>query len=279
MKAFVIVNGHKCGPMDLNEALKDSQKVDNKEATYEFEGKKKVDGLPCIKIFLFLTFLWISDEGQRLFGLIILLPFLELLNYSSNYFYSEINEILYKKENLDLDETSPEGGEVNSINAPQKTNNENKKNRNLYIYYFLYYIITQDMFIISNQSAFALLKNAFGLESDNVQGIKFLKVLNFLKPVFGSVTRFRFSLMILAYYLDKGIYEKNDNNKNYSLDFLVRKILLGLRMDLDIIYLFFQMLININDKLFTELYIYFYINVSLFILDYLGFLFTKICWR
>ena len=57
------------------------------------------------------------------------------------------------------------------------------------------------MFIISNQSAFALLKNAFGLESDNVQGIKFLKVLNFLKPVFGSVTRFRFSLMILAYYL------------------------------------------------------------------------------
>ena len=60
--------------------------------------KKRVDGLPNIKLFLLLLFLWISDEGQKLYGFVILLPFLEHMNYLSNYFKSKMDEIMNEKK-------------------------------------------------------------------------------------------------------------------------------------------------------------------------------------
>lgn len=212
--------------------------------------KKRMDGLPVIKLFLLLVFFWVSDEGQKLFGLIILLPFLEILSYLSEYFNSKIDEIVHKKENNNFD--------------------------NLYIFYFIYYLMIQEMFIIANQYAFALMKNSFGLETDKVQQVKALYVLKFLQPIFGKVTRYRFTLIILGFYLEKNFYDKNGNNKDYSLDFILRKLILGLRIDLDILYIFYQMLININDRLFVDLYIYFFVNASLFVLDYVGFWINKL---
>jgi len=212
--------------------------------------KKRMDGLPVIKLFLLLVFFWVSDEGQKLFGLIILLPFLEILSYLSEYFNSKIDEIVHKKENNNFD--------------------------NLYIFYFIYYLMIQEMFIIANQYAFALMKNSFGLETDKVQQVKALYVLKFLQPIFGKVTSYRFTLIILGFYLEKNFYDKNGNNKDYSLDFILRKLILGLRIDLDILYIFYQMLININDRLFVDLYIYFFVNASLFVLDYVGFWINKL---
>ena len=69
--------------------------------------------------------------------------------------------------------------------------------------------------------------------------------------------------------MDKGFYDKNYNG--FSMNFLIRKILLSLRIDMDIIFYFYEMLINVNDKLFIDLFIYFFVNISLLILDYLGF--------
>jgi hypothetical protein len=65
---------------------KNNSNFNNLHNNVKFIDRKRVEGLPCIKIFLLLTFFWISDESQKLFGLIILLPFLELLNYLSNFF-------------------------------------------------------------------------------------------------------------------------------------------------------------------------------------------------
>ena len=134
----------------------------------------------------------------------------------------------------------------------------------------------QEMFIIANQTAFALMKNSFGLETDKVQQVKALYVLKFLQPIFGKATRYRFTLIILGFYLEKNFYDKNGNNKDYSLDFILRKLILGLRIDLDILYIFYQMFINKNDRLFVDLYIYFFVNASLFFLDYLGFWINKL---
>ena len=76
-----------------------------------------------------MTFFWISDESQKLFGLIILLPFLELLNYLSNFFYSEINKIIFKYN--DLNEASFDEI-INSLRNNNSKEDKNKKN----LYYF-----------------------------------------------------------------------------------------------------------------------------------------------
>lgn len=238
---------------------------DNKK----FFESRKVEGLPTIKIFLIFCFCWISDVSEKLFGFIILIPFLEILDYLSKYFYSKMND---NNQNFDLDETKPV--EIsNSINNNQNT--ENKKKNNLYMFYFLFYLIIQDMFLIANQSSFALLKDSFGFDSDKEQQIKALHVLKFLNPLFGFVSKYRFGLIILGFFLEKGIYDK-DNKNQFSMDFLVRKILLSLRIDLDILYIFYQMLINVNDRLFANLFIYSLVNFTLFLFDYLGFAFTKL---
>mgnify|MGYP002624344523 CR=1 FL=1 len=259
-------NKKNSGINDLSNENEDETTDKNK-----FLVKKRVDGLPVIKLFLIIVFYWISDEGQKLFGFVILLPFLELLNYLSDYFNSKIDEIIHQKEAKNFDSTNSELNSINDINADRK-----KNNNNLYTYYFIFYLLIQEMFIIANQSAFALVKNSFGLETDNVQKARVLYVLKFLQPIFGKVSRYRFTLIILGFYLTKNFYDKNGNNKDYSLDFLVRKLILGLRIDLDILYIFYQMLININDRLFVDLYIYFFVNASLFILDYIGFWLNKL---
>jgi hypothetical protein len=228
----------------------------------------RVEGLPGIKIFLFLTFCWISDHGEKLFGLIILVPFLEIMDYLSQDFQAKMNE----KPNEDTNETRPV--EVaDSINSNHTT--ENKPKNNMYVYYFLFYFISQDMFLIGNHSAFALLKYSFGFENDKTQQIKAIKVFTLLRPLFSHVTKYRYGLIILGYFLEKSIYD-NNNKGEYSKDFLLRKILLGIRIGMDMIYIFYQILINVNDKLFVQLFIYSFVNISLFLMDYLGFAFTKL---
>ena len=75
--------------------------------------------------------------------------------------------------------------------------------------------------------------------------------------------------------MEKGIYDKEYSGK-YSWKFLVRKIMLGLRINMDIIYLFYQMIINVNDRLFADLFIYSFVNIGFYLLDFIGFGFTKL---
>ena len=256
------IGSSKGQPINQNE-INSSQNV-----IVNFE-KSKVNGLPCIKLFLFLLFFWISDEGKKFFGFIILIPFLEILDYLSNYFNKQINEIIFKTNNSNnLDETKPE--EIsNSINVSERVNKNKNKSSNYYLFYFLFYLIIQDMFLVANQSSFALLKNSFGLDTDRNQKAKGLYVFKSLGVILGAISKYSFTLIILAFFLDKGFYDKNYNG--FSMNFLIRKILLSLRIDMDIIFYFYEMLINVNDKLFIDLFIYFFVNISLLILDYLGF--------
>ena len=132
------------------------------------------------------------------------------------------------------------------------------------------------MFIIANLSSFVMMQNSLGLELDYIQQGKVLYVLKFLKLFFGLMTKYRYSLITLGFYLENNVYDKVMNKKDFSLDFFMRKLILGLRIDLDILYVFYQTLININDRLFIDLYTYSFVNISLFILDYFGFLIYKI---
>ena len=239
--------------------------------------KRRVDGLPFIKIFLLFTFLWLSDESQKLFGFLIFLPFLEILNYLSHFYSSKINENIKKTRNI-IEVNSEEISY--SIRDMNDKKNKDKDIPNINIYYIIFFIIIQDMFIMANQNAFALMKNSFGLEIDKVQQSKVLHILTFLGAIFGNLSFYRFSFIIIGFYLEKEIYDKNEIIQSFSLDFIIRKILLNIRIDIDIIFLFYQILININDTFFVDLLMHFCVNFSLFIFGYIGFgltiLFRKI---
>ena len=66
--------------------------------------------------------------------------------------------------------------------------------------------------------------------------MKIFYVLTFLKPIFGMTTKYRFTLIFLGFYLENNFYDKKD----FSLDFIIRKLILGLRIDLDTLYIFFS---------------------------------------
>ena len=243
------------------------KEIDNNEN--QFMDKRRVQGLPLIKLFLVFLFTWISDEGQKLLGLIILVPFLEILDYLSKDFLSKINEIQNKKQNNELNDINEdEPLKLNSNIDIQNNSNKNKKQNNYYILYFFIFIILQDLFLVANISVFSLIKYSFGLQNDTYVKSKFVYSLKFLKTFFKVAAKYKYIFIILGFFLEKGIYDKN-NNHQYSLNFSVRKIVLGLRIDLELIYLFYQMLINVNNKIFIDLFIYCFINFSLLLLDYI----------
>ena len=246
------------------------KEIDNNEK--QFSDIKRVPGLPLLKLFLIFLFCWISDEGQKLLGLIILVPFLEILDYLSIDFLSKINEVIHKKNN-DLNDINED--EPLKLNIEiQNNGNKNKKQNNYYIFYFFFFIILQDMLLVANIAVFSLIKYSFGLQNDTYMKSKFIYSLKFLKKIFSVVGKYKYIFIILGFFLEKGIYDKN-NSQQYSLDFSVRKIMLGLRMDLELLYLFYQMLINVNDKIFIDLFVYCFLNCSLLLLDYIGYEIAK----
>ena len=231
-------------------------------------GKKRVHGLPYIKQFLFFSFYWFSDKSQRLFCLIILLPFLDIIDNLSNDFQSKINEIIHKNQNNDYKTINKSETSINEIFYINKKND--KKEPNYYLFYIYFYIILQDIFLLANQLTFSLLKYSFGLESERDQKSKTVYVLTFLRPVLSYISKYKYNFIILGFFLEKGIYVKN-NNKELSNDFLVRKIMLGFRINIDNIYLFYQMLIKFNDILFGDLFVYCLVNIFMLLYDYLGY--------
>ena len=63
-----------------------------------------------------------------------------------------------------------------SIRDMNDKKNKDKDMPNINIYYIIFFIIIQDMFIMANQNAFALMKNSFGFEIDKVQQSKVLHI-------------------------------------------------------------------------------------------------------
>ena len=238
-----------------------SENSDNKS----FE-KNLGKGLPCIKIFYILIYFWISDESEKLFGLIIVLSILELLDYLSEFFNSKIKEFPQRKKKEDKEDLN-----FREILNYEIDGAKIKNNKNLYLYYFLFYILLQDMFLVINISSFSLMKYSFGIDVDSINRKKLYYAIPFVKGDFYKISKYKINFIILGFFLEKQIYDKNHIGQ-FELHFSIHKILLGLRINLDIIYFFYQMLININDSMFIELFIYCFINLLLLLMDYIGFI-------
>ena len=84
-----------------------------------------------------------------------------------------------------------------------------------------------------------------------------------------NIAKYRYNFIIMGFFMKKEV--KNDyKDKNiFSLDFMARKVILGMRIGLYIHYLFSQILIYMKDELFSDLFVYGLVNFSLYIFDYL----------
>ena len=198
-----------------------------------------------MKIYLLLIFFWISEESEKLLG-IIFIVFLDILEYLSNHFYSLIKEI------------SEKSNEIQDYNE-----------QNLLVHYYIYYIIIQDMFLIANEITFATEKYSFGFENDSLQGSKGIGISNFLFRLFAVISKYKKNFILLGFFLKKDVCDKYKDKSKISLDFMARKVILGLRIGMFIYYLFAQILIYMKDELFPDLFVFSIVNFSLYFLDFL----------
>ena len=218
--------------------------VDNEEKNKKTYYTRTKNNFPFMKIYFILIFFWISDESEKLFGLIFI-AFLEVLEYLSNYFYKEIKEISRKNKYI-----------------------KNYNEQNLLIHYYIYYIIIQDMFLISNEITFATTKYSFGFESDKPQGVKAANISKNLYRLIMNIAKYRYNFIIMGFFMKKEINNYYKDKNIFSLDFMARKVILGMRIGLYIHYLFSQILIYMKDELFSDLFVYGLVNFSLYIFDY-----------
>ena len=219
--------------------------IDNEEKNKKRFTIITKSNFPFLKIYLMLIFFWITEESEKLTG-IIFIVFLDVLEYLSNYFYAEINEI--SKKNSEI---------------------KNYNEQNLLTHYYIYYIIIQNMFLISNEITFFTERYSLGFEVDKLQGAKGANISKFIYHFLGNLAKYKSNLILIGFFMKKEIINDYTNKSRFSLDFLVRKILLGMRIGLYLIFLFAQILIFINDELFADLVVFGLVNFTLFIFDYL----------
>ena len=232
----IIVNNHNNNsPHDL---VENEEKI--KKPKY-----KKIGKYPFMKIYLLLIFFWLSEESEKFIGIIFII-FLDVLDYLSNHFYSQIKEILRKESEI-----------------------KNYNEQNLLIHYYIYYIIIQDMYFISNEITFALSFHSFGFGTDKLQGAKGASISKFLSILFSNISKYKLNFIVLAFFSVKEKHNKRRDNNKFAMDFMARKIILGLRLGIYFYYLFSQILIYLKDELFSDLFVYGILNISLYLLDYL----------
>ena len=219
--------------------------IDNEEKNKKSYYKRKKYDFPFMKIYLILIFFWISDESEKLLG-IIFIVFLDTLEYLSNKFYKEIKEISQKNRKI-------------------KIYNE----QNLLIHYYIYYMIIQDMFIVANEITFATDKYSIGFESDKLQGAKGANISKIFYRLFSVISKYKYNFIVLGFFMKKEVKNNYKDKCKFSLDFMARKTILGLRIGLFIYYLFAQILIYMKDELFPDLYNFALVNFTLYIFDYL----------
>ena len=217
----------------------------NEERKYNSSYTRINNNFPFMKIYFILLFFWLSDESEKFLGIIFII-FLDVLEYLSDYFYMEIKKISNKNKDI-----------------------KNYNEQNLLFHFYIYYIIIQHMFLVSNEITFSTAKYSFGFESDRLQRIKAVNISKKLSSLISNISKYRFNLIIMGFFMKKEVKYNNNGKSLFSLDFMARKILLGLRIGSYIYYLLAQILIYKKDELFPDLFVFGMVNFSLYISDYL----------
>ena len=201
---------------------------------------------PCLKLCILEGSFWFSEESERVYIFICLL-FFEYSEYIHNYFYKNF---------------------VNK-NHSSKNKSLNNTNNNISICFCIYFIISQKIILIINHLFYLLIQHSYSTNSARTQQQKFIYISQELSIIVPFITKYRFSFILAGFLLKKNFYDINKVKNEFSMYFIIQKIIFYLRLNYVIIFLFYNLLINIKDEEFLYFIDYYFVDFFIIIFDYL----------
>ena len=200
-----------------------------------------------IKLCIFQGIFWLSDESEKIY-LFISLIFYEYSEYIVKYLYKNINS----KDFVLL-------------------STKNTKNNDIALLTTKFYIIIQKMFLNMNQLFFLLIVHSYDFNSSHNQQQKFLKTSIVFQSIIAYISNFKFSFLTTAYFFEKNFIKKESNEKriDFSLSFILKRIIVNLRMNNSAILLIYHSLIKIREETLWDFCAYYLGDFIFFLFDYI----------
>ena len=192
---------------------------------------------------------WLSEESEKIY-IFLSLIFFEFSEFMNNFIYKAIFTI---KNDIDIDK-----------------DNQLIKNKNFSLIIYIFYIIIQKTIIIMNQLFYILIIHSYDLNTARQQQEKFIRISGSLGIIFSYVSNFKFSFITLAYYFEKIFFETKNNKKiiNFSIFFILKKIIVNLRLNNSTVLIIFHLLIKKKAEQTLDFYSYYLEDLIFFFFDH-----------
>ena len=223
-----------------------------------------MNNYPCLKLCILEGSFWFSEESERIY-IFLCLIFFEYSEYINNYFYLNT-----------FNEKDSSNNQSLLLKNTNTNNNKNKDKKNISIYLYIYFIISQKLILIINHIFYLLIQHSYSTNSAKTQQQKFIKISSICGIMIAFISKYRFSFIIVGYLLNKNFIDKNTEKNEFSLFFIIQKIILYLRLNYAGIFLFYNLLIKIRDEEFLQMIDYYLVDFSIIFFDYLVIMLSSI---
>jgi hypothetical protein len=238
-----------------------------------------VNGFPCIKLCLINLCFWLSDESERLYLVLLFIPFLEYFDYLADYFYTKIIDAVFfpDRHNYPLSTRLNLEYSQNSSNFLTNTNSMKKTTKlaDIYISSFIFFILAQNTILHLNHIIFLLTQRSYEYCFSIRQGQKVI-FARFLKSLIDYVGKYKFSFVVIGYIVTRRQLIINKKLKNFTIVYTFPRILLFVRISFNLIIFSSFTLVNVDNYVFIHLEIYCLIDLFLEAVDICGLIISKI---
>jgi len=238
-----------------------------------------VNGFPCKKLCLINLCFWLSDESERLYLVLLFIPFLEYFDYLADFFYTKIIDIVFfpDKPNYPISTRINLDNTQNSSNYLTNTNSMKKKNKpaDIYISSFIFFILAQNSILHLNHIIFLLTQRSYEYCFSTRQGQKVI-FARFLKSLVDYVGKYKFSFVVIGYIVTRRQLIINKKLKNFTIVYTFPRILLFVRISFNLILFSAFTLVNVDNDVFIHLDMYCFIDLFLEAVDICGLIISKI---
>ena len=269
-------NNLNCKTEFSNEAInKRSEKIESLNLYLENNQKKEIDyfyyynnNIIYLKMCIIQGTFWLSDESEKIYVFLSLI-FFELSEYMNKFLHLNFFNIIHERNDSNL------SSGINTNNS----SNKGFKKKNVSLFSFIFYIIIQKITINMNQLLFLLIVHSYDMNTSKQQKQKFMRISSFLEKWITTITNYKFSFITAVYIIEKNFYKINNNKIEirFSLFFILKRIIINLRLNNSINLFIFQSLIIIKEEESFGLFSYYLIDFMLFLFDYLCVVVQFVC--
>ena len=268
---------------NLNNIENKNEEADNKiPKNVEDKGNIiicSVNGFPCKKLCLINLCFWLSDESERLYLILLFIPFLEYFDYLADFFYTKIIDIVFfpDKHNYPLSTRLNLDNTQNSSNFLTNTNSKKKTTKpvDIYISSYIFFILAHNTILHLNHIIFLLTQRSYEYCFSTRQSQKVI-FASFLKDLVNYVGKYKFSFVVIGFIVTRRQLIINKKLKNFTIVYTFPRILLFVRISFNFILFTAFTLVNVDNDVFIHLEMYCLIDLFLELVDICGLIISKI---